>query len=114
MGRRPKRPLSRQALELVAQRFKALSDPTRLELLQALFEGEKTVQELCARTGAGQANASKHLSVLAHQGILGRRKDGLFVRYRIADESIRDLCELVCGSLAQRFEAARASFGVSR
>lgn len=114
MARKVKKPLSRQALELVAQRFKSLADPTRLELLQALFAGERSVQELCAATGAAQANASKHLAVLAEQGIVARRKDGLFVRYRLADESVRELCEVVCGSLAERFDAARRSLGVPR
>jgi len=102
--------LSREALELVAQRFKALADPTRLALLQALFAGERTVQALCQETGVGQANASKHLALLAEQGLVARRKEGLNAWYRIADESVRDLCEVVCGSLARRFEAARAAF----
>lgn len=106
--KKQKAPLSREALELVAQRFKALADPTRLALLQALFEGERTVQELCADTGTSQANASKHLALLTDQGLLARRKDGLFVRYRIDDPSVHALCELVCGSLARRFEAVRA------
>lgn len=108
---RGKEPLSREALALVAQRFKALGDPTRLALLQALFEGELTVQELCERTGTGQANASKHLALLTDQGLLARRKEGLFVRYRIDDPSVRTLCEVVCGSLARRFEVARGHLG---
>ncbi|MBX3470376.1 MAG: winged helix-turn-helix transcriptional regulator [Planctomycetes bacterium] len=106
--KKQKAPLSREALELVAQRFKALADPTRLALLQALFEGERTVQELCEATGTNQANASKHLALLTDQGLLARRKDGLFVRYRIDDPTVHALCELVCGSLARRFEAVRA------
>lgn len=101
--------LSREALELVAQRFRALGDPTRLSLIQALFEGERTVQELCELTGTGQANASKHLALLADQGILARRKDGLFVRYRIDDPTITALCDLVCNSLARRFEEVARS-----
>lgn len=108
-----KAPLTREALELVAQRFKALADPTRLALLQALFEGEKTVQELCEITGTGQANASKHLAMLADQGLVARRKDGLFARYRIDDPSVRALCDLVCGSLARRFDEARLKFGLA-
>ncbi|MGE0713195.1 MAG: ArsR/SmtB family transcription factor [Planctomycetota bacterium] len=108
--KKTKHPLSPEALELVAQRFKALSDPTRLALLQALFQGELTVQELCERTGTAQANASKHLALLTRQGVLARRKDGLFVRYRIDDPSVMDLCEVVCGSLARRYEEVRAHF----
>jgi len=61
---------SREALELIAQRFRALADPTRLALLQAMFERERTVQDLCAVTGASQANASKHLALLLEQGLV--------------------------------------------
>jgi DNA-binding transcriptional ArsR family regulator len=105
---RAKAPLSREALELVAQRFRALADPTRLGLLQALFDQERTVQELCADTGASQANASKHLALLLEQGLVARRRDGLFTRYRITDPTLKSLCQLVCGSLATRHEAVRA------
>lgn len=118
MARRPppeKKPkLSPQALALVARRFRALSDPTRLSILQSLFEGEASVQELCEKSGARQANVSKHLSILADQGIVGRRKKGLFVHYRIVDDSIYDLCKTVCGALADRFENAVTQFGAAR
>lgn len=98
-----------EALQLVAQRFRVLSDPTRLGVLQALFGGELTVQQICTATGTTQANASKHLSQLTRAGILGRRKQGSFVYYRIVDPSIYQLCELVCGALADRFAAAGAA-----
>ena len=111
-GGGPRKPrkaaLSREALEIVAQRFRALGDATRLALLQALFEGELTVQELCALTGTSQANASKHLALLLEQGLVARRRDGLFTRYRIADTTLEQLCRLVCGSLAERHAAVRA------
>jgi ArsR family transcriptional regulator len=107
-GKPGKSALSREALELVAQRFRALGDATRLGLLQALFEGERTVQELCALTATSQANASKHLASLLEQGMVARRRDGPFTRYRIADTTLQQLCRLVCGSLAERHEAVRA------
>lgn len=99
--------LSREALELIAKRFRALADPTRLALLQAMFERERTVQDLCAVTGASQANTSKHLALLLEQGLVARRRDGLFTRYRIADPTLERLCHLVCGSLAERHETVR-------
>ena len=109
MGKRKsKAALPREALELIAQRFRALADPTRLGLLQAMFERERTVQDLCAVTGTLQANASKHLGLLLEQGLVARRRDGLFTRYRIADPTLERLCRLVCGSLAERHEAMRA------
>jgi DNA-binding transcriptional ArsR family regulator len=100
--------LSREALEVLARRFRALGDATRLALLQALFGGERAVQELCGLTGVSQANASKHLARLIEQGVVARRRDGLFTRYRIADPTLEPLCRLVCGSLAERHEALRA------
>lgn len=110
MAGKKKPELPPEALQLVAQRFRALSDPTRLGVLQSLFEGELSVQQICAATGASQANASKHLAHLTRAGILGRRKEGSFVYYRIVDQSIYHLCDLVCGALADRFAAAGAAF----
>jgi ArsR family transcriptional regulator len=106
--RTARRALSRDALELLAQRFRALGDATRLSLLQALFDREHTVQELCALTAASQANASKHLALLLEQGLVARRREGLFTYYRIADPTLERLCHLVCGTLAGRHEALRA------
>jgi len=106
--KRAKSTLSPEALALVAQRFRALGDATRLALLQTLFVQERTVQELCALTGASQANASKHLALLFEQGLVARRRDGLFTRYRINDTTLQGLCRLVCDSLAERHEAVRA------
>jgi DNA-binding transcriptional ArsR family regulator len=100
--------LPREALELLARRFRALGDATRLALVQALFEAERTVQELCAMTGTSQANASKHLALLFEQGLVARRRDGQFTRYRIADPTLEQLCRLVCGSLAERHQVMRA------
>jgi len=106
--RATKSALPREALELLAQRFRALGDATRLALLQALFEDERTVAELCEITGTAQANASKHLALLLERGLVARRRDGLFTRYRIADAMLERLCALVCGSLAERHATIRA------
>jgi DNA-binding transcriptional ArsR family regulator len=105
---RTKPALSREGLELVATRFRALGDATRLALLQALFEAERTVQELTLTAGTSQANASKHLALLLEQGLVARRRAGLFTYYRIADPTLEKLCGLVCGSLAERHETRRA------
>lgn len=97
--------LSGAALEKVAERFKVLSEPMRLRLVYALMDGEKTVSELVRETGSVQANVSKHLSVLLDAGVLGRRKQGTSAYYRIVDESIFELCELVCGAIHDRLVA---------
>jgi ArsR family transcriptional regulator len=93
--------LSDQALQLIARRFKALSEPMRLKLVMSLMKGEKNVGELVKASGASQANVSRHLQTLTDSGILTREKKGLFVYYRIADRSVFDLCDLVCGRVEQ-------------
>jgi len=93
------RSLSPEVLELVARRFAVLAEPMRLRLLQALFSGEKNVTSLVGLTGSTQANVSRHLQTLTDAHLLKRRKEGLQVFYAIADPSIFQLCELVCGSL---------------
>jgi DNA-binding transcriptional ArsR family regulator len=97
---RSKEPLSDLALQMVSARFKALGDVTRLKLVQILSSGEKSVLELADLTHTSQANVSKHLSILSERGILARRKDGLFVHYRVADQTVHSLCALVCKSLS--------------
>jgi DNA-binding transcriptional ArsR family regulator len=95
-------PLPEKVVELIAYRFRVIGEPTRIRLLELLRDGELSVQELVERTGAAQQNVSKHLGVLLHAGIVGRRKQGVCVYYRIADETVFDVCELVCGSLEQQ------------
>ena len=102
MGRSP---LTPELLELIAERFKALAEPARLRILNALREGEKTVSELMEATGFGQANVSKHLQMLHSLGFVERRKEGLYVYYRLADESVFQLCDIVCGRLATEADA---------
>ena len=98
-------------LEMVADRFKVLAEPTRLELLNALRDGEKTVTDLVQEARAGQANVSRHLAILYRQGIVERRKEGLFTYYRIADPLLFEICELVCRSLEAATEARRQALG---
>ena len=92
-------PLPAPLVELIAERFRVLAEPMRIRLLDALRDGEATVQELQETTGASQQNVSKHLGVLLRAGIVARRKEGNFAVYSIADEAIFSLCEEVCGNL---------------
>lgn len=105
------KPLPPAALELVAARFRMLAEPMRLRLLNELRGGERTVTQLVTATGAGQANVSKHLGLLADAGMVGRRKDGLKVFYFIADASLFELCDLVCTRLQQELADKAAQFG---
>ena len=97
-------PLPEPVVELIAQRFRLLGEPMRIRLLDRLRAGEASVQELIEATGASQQNVSKHLAVLADAGVLGRRKHGNHVYYRIVDEGVFALCEDVCGSVHQQLQ----------
>ena len=93
-------PMSDATLGMVAERFKALGEPARLRILQALRDGERCVGELEDDTGLNQANLSRHLQLLSTAGMVQRRKDGLFVYYELADRNVLKLCELMCGRLS--------------
>jgi DNA-binding transcriptional ArsR family regulator len=105
-------PLTPELLDLVADRFKALAEPARLNILNALRDREMTVTELMEATGLGQANASKHLQLLHSLGFVERRKEGLYVHYRLADEDVFKLCDIMCGRLAQESELRRRMFSL--
>ncbi len=88
-------------LDDVARRFALLGDPTRLRIVRAMHEcGECTVGEIADAAGTSVANASQHLQRLTQGGIAGRRRDGQAIRYRIVDDTIEQLCAIVCGSVA--------------
>jgi DNA-binding transcriptional ArsR family regulator len=99
--------LSPELLRLVAERFKVLAEPARLEILNVLRDGEMTVSELVDATGLGQANLSKHLQLLLAHGFVVRRKEGLFAYYALADRDVFKLCDLVCGRLASEAAVRR-------
>jgi DNA-binding transcriptional ArsR family regulator len=98
-------PLPDDLVELIARRFRVLGEPMRIKLLDRLRESEASVNELSDALAASQQNVSKHLTVLAEVGILGRRKQGTHVYYRIVDEGVFALCEEVCGSVREQLRA---------
>jgi DNA-binding transcriptional ArsR family regulator len=98
-------PLPDDLAELVARRFRVLGEPMRIRLLDRLRDGDAAVGELSEALSASQQNVSRHLAVLADAGMIGRRKDGNHVYYRIVDEGVFALCEQVCGSLQQQLRA---------
>jgi DNA-binding transcriptional ArsR family regulator len=93
------RSLTPAVLGKLADRFKALAEPNRLAILSALRTRERTVGELVEQTRLGQANVSKHLNLLHRYGFVERRKEGLNVFYRLADEDVFRICDLMCGRL---------------
>ena len=96
--------LPKEALDQVASYFQALSEPTRLMLLNLLRDGERSVGELAQATGFTIANVSRHLTLLAQRGLVMRESRGTSVFYRIADESVYALCDLVCSNVARQLE----------
>ncbi|MBC8126368.1 MAG: winged helix-turn-helix transcriptional regulator [Gloeobacteraceae cyanobacterium ES-bin-144] len=105
----PTKELSPLALELIASRFRALSEPVRLRLLNLLMQGDHTVGQLVAASGSGQANVSKHLSVLREAGMIGMRKEGPATVCYIADPLVKNLCDMMCSRLREEIETKAAA-----
>ncbi|MGJ8643579.1 MAG: ArsR/SmtB family transcription factor [Luteolibacter sp.] len=105
-----KKELSPLALNLIASRFRALSEPLRLRLLNLLMQGEQTVGGLVEATGSSQANVSKHLSVLRDAEMIAMRKEGLTTVCQIADPIVNELCEMMCSRLREEMESKAQAF----
>jgi DNA-binding transcriptional ArsR family regulator len=95
-------PLSAEAVELVAARFRVLGEPVRVQILQILQSGDRNVTELVEAIGSTQPNVSRHLRILQEAGLVDRRQEGTSVYYSIADPTVFDLCDAVCGSISAR------------
>ena len=104
-----------EALAQVAAYFQALSEPTRLQILNLLRQRERSVGELAQLCGYSSANISRHLALLTQHGLVRRESRGNSAFYSIADEAVYALCDLVCGNIARQFERTaqgRAAFVV--
>jgi DNA-binding transcriptional ArsR family regulator len=104
-------PIPDALAEVIAERFRLLAEPQRIRILDRLRDHELTVQELTAQLGTSQQNVSKHLGLLHRAGIVAREKHGNFVRYRIADPSVFELCEHVCGGVQRQLDELRSLMG---
>jgi len=91
-----------QLFEEVSHYFALLSQPTRLKILYAVCQGERSVNDIVAQVQSTQANVSRQLNMLYRARILARRKDGAQVYYRIDDQRTVELCKSVCGRVAAR------------
>lgn len=98
----------------LSDRFKALGEPARLQLLAELRGGERSVSELVFNTGLGQANVSKHLQQLTAAGFVTRRKEGTFAYYALADDSVFELCDVMCGRIETEQRDRRAALRLAR
>ena len=99
--------LPKEALAQVASYFQALSEPTRLTLLNLLRGGERSVGELAQATGFTIANVSRHLALLMRHGLVQREQRGHSAWYRCADASVGALCDGVCSHLARLAQRQR-------
>lgn len=99
MSNEKKKFLSPAQLAAVSRLFAVLSEPSRLTLLQALHNGPLTVGEIVQACSMKQANVSRQLAVLHDHRLVKRERDGISIRYEIADPVVFSLCELVCGKM---------------
>jgi DNA-binding transcriptional ArsR family regulator len=95
-------PLAETQLQAVAELFAVLSEPTRLSILQLLQGGPASVGEITERLAMKQANVSKQLGLLQQAGVVAREQAGNRAIYSIAMPLVFELCELVCGRLAEQ------------
>ena len=98
-------PIPDDFLDLMAEKFRMLADPTRLAILRALMGGERNVTRVVDETVRNQANVSKHLKMLAEAGLVARRKEGLQVFYKLDDPLVERLCKLVCETIVEEAQA---------
>ena len=91
---------SDEVFELAAEVFRIMSAPMRLKIISALCNGEKNVGELLADIHTTQPHLSQHLNTLYKAGVLGRRRDGVQIYYRIINERVVTLCRAVCTQIA--------------
>jgi ArsR family transcriptional regulator len=94
--------LTSEAIGLMAAKFRALGEVSRLKLIFAVGNGEKNVSQLIAGTGLSQSNVSKHLRILTESDILARRKKGIYVFYSTTDSSVFKLCDTIGAKLQKR------------
>ena len=88
--------------ESAADLFRVMSAPMRLKIINCLCEGEKNVTYLLTRVNTTQPNMSQHLNTLYQAGIVAKRREGVQIFYRIADQRIVAICEAVCQDIAAK------------
>lgn len=86
--------------QTVSGYFAILAEPTRLKILNALCDEERSVNEIVAKVGSTQTTVSRHLNMMFARGVLARRRDGAMTFYSIADGNIVTLCRTACVHIA--------------
>lgn len=91
---------SDEVFELAAEVFRVMSAPMRLKIISALCNREKNVSQLLEEIDTTQPNMSQHLNTLYQAGVLGKRREGVQIYYRIVDDRVANLCRTVCTQIA--------------
>ena len=89
-----------EVFDKAADLFAVMSTPIRLRIISELCQGEKNVGQLLENIGVAQPNMSQHLNILFRSGVLGKRRHGAQVFYRIADDTAARICRTVCTQVA--------------
>lgn len=90
--------------DMAAELFRVMSAPMRLKIISCLRDGEKNVSYLLSRIDTTQPNMSQHLNTLYQAGVLGKRREGAQIHYRIVDERVAELCRVVCTRMASEHD----------
>jgi DNA-binding transcriptional ArsR family regulator len=96
---------SDQVFETAAEVFRVMSAPMRLKIIASLCNGEKNVGQLLEEIDTTQPNMSQHLNTLYKAGVLGKRRDGVQIHYRIVNDRVVTLCRAVCTQIAIEADA---------
>ncbi len=89
-----------EVYELAAEVFRVMASPMRLKVIGALCDGERNVSDLLSRVPTTQPNMSQHLNTLYRAGVIGRRREGVQVFYRLVNDRVVTLCRAVCTQIA--------------
>jgi len=91
---------SDRVFEMAAEMFRVMSAPMRLKIISSLCNGEKNVGELLDEINTTQPNMSQHLNTLYQAGVLGKRREGVQIYYRIVNDRVVTLCRALCTQIA--------------
>ena len=91
--------------ESAAELFGLLSTPVRLKIISAVCNGERNVSDLLAQIDTTQPNMSQHLATLYRAGVLGKRREGTQIYYRLQSERVATLCRAVCTQVAMELDS---------
>ncbi|MGQ3054282.1 MAG: ArsR/SmtB family transcription factor [Roseateles sp.] len=94
-----------RVFESAAELFGMLATPIRLKIISVVCNGERNVSELLAQIQTTQPNMSQHLATLYRAGILGKRREGTQIYYRLKSEKVAMLCRAVCTQIAVELDS---------